>query len=50
VKSRKKKDLNLNIRISREEIEMANRQAKVFGLTVSAYIRMLLHREENLKK
>ena len=49
MKGSKKKDLLLQIRMSKDELKMAAEQAEKLGLTVSTYVRMLIHKEE-LKK
>ncbi|MDI6755336.1 MAG: hypothetical protein QME78_13195 [Thermodesulfobacteriota bacterium] len=46
MKGSKLKDLLVQIRMSEDEIKMVTEQAEKLGLTVSAYIRMLIHKEQ----
>jgi predicted DNA binding CopG/RHH family protein len=49
VKKKRNKDRHKQIRLSEEEEKMVTQQATILGLTVSAYIRMLIHKEERMK-
>lgn len=44
------KEKKLQIRISEKEIKMLRGQAKKIGLTISAYLRMLVHIHEKENK
>jgi predicted DNA binding CopG/RHH family protein len=46
VKKKAKRDLPVVIRMSKEEADLVKEEANNLGLSVSGYIRMLIHREE----
>jgi len=47
VKKKSKRDVPIVVRMSKEEGDLAKGEADKLGLSVSAYIRMLIHKEEN---
>lgn len=46
MKGGKKKEHLMPVRMSKDDREMARRKATKLGLTVSAYVRMLIHRDK----
>ena len=47
MKKKSKRDVPIVVRMSKEEGDLAKGEADKLGLSVSAYIRMLIHKEEN---
>jgi len=41
-----KKDFKFQLRVTAEEIKMLRTQAKALGLSVSAYLRMLVYKDK----
>jgi len=49
VNKKAKRDTPVVVRMSKEEADLTKGEADKLGLSVSAYIRMLIHREEEKK-
>ncbi len=47
MKKKPKRSVMKSLRLTKEEEDMAAKDADKLGLSISAYVRMLIHREHN---
>ncbi len=47
MKKKSKRDKAVVVRMSKEEADLVEKEAEKIGLSVSAYVRMLIHKEGN---